>query len=612
MRIDIVRSRSRAHATVERVVAPTPRDELLLALRMGTRARNAEPARSSASRSRTSPSDATRCARWPRTCCVRRSSCRATPHVGAPVRPLAWQAPGRRSSWPRRRLAWIALAQADLDRARRCGAVSLAVRAGRVDRARGLRARVDRRKPRARDVGRRRWPTMHGVAPAIAIAHARGAARGVVLGRAQSPREWVTQWRMLLVARGWPGAAPLAGAQFEAQQAFDRLLEDFARVGTSSAARAARGTRRVARRRARNTIFQPQGPRRAPIVIMGLLEAASVTFDALWVAGLSGRSDGRPRRSPIPVAAGVAARARRAALERGARALLRARADRAARSLRADVVMSAPAVMRRLPTRPVAARRGDAWPADDANPLADDSVTRIAACESRSSRCATIARRRSHRGGAPAGAGAIAAQSDCPFKAMAQYRLRVEPWPDAAEGLSAERARPARARDDGDVLDESFGRTTRSSRSTRHALRERIDAAAAGGAATDPARRAGSAAAASSRPPRRCGCRRSRRTGSRAFERPRPPFTVSRTEAQGHRRAGRPHVSPEARSRGRVCPTAAARSSTTRRASSIPTRTWFTPSTALAAARRVPTSRSQARDAAGRRQRRRLWAAQGR
>jgi RecB family exonuclease len=35
------------------------------------------------------------------------------------------------------------------------------------------------------------------------------------------------------------------------------------------------------------------------------------------------------------------------------------------------------------------------------------------------------------------GAGIIAAQSDCPFRATARYRMRVEPWPDAAEGLNA-------------------------------------------------------------------------------------------------------------------------------------------------------------------------------
>src|SRR4030095_2347098 len=35
------------------------------------------------------------------------------------------------------------------------------------------------------------------------------------------------------------------------------------------------------------------------------------------------------------------------------------------------------------------------------------------------------------------GAGVVAAQSDCPFRATARYRLRVEPWPEPAEGLKA-------------------------------------------------------------------------------------------------------------------------------------------------------------------------------
>src|SRR5690606_27129221 len=36
----------------------------------------------------------------------------------------------------------------------------------------------------------------------------------------------------------------------------------------------------------------------------------------------------------------------------------------------------------------------------------------------------------------PGGAGMIEAQSSCPFRALAQYRLRAEAWPKPAMGLS--------------------------------------------------------------------------------------------------------------------------------------------------------------------------------
>jgi hypothetical protein len=36
---------------------------------------------------------------------------------------------------------------------------------------------------------------------------------------------------------------------------------------------------------------------------------------------------------------------------------------------------------------------------------------------------------------APGGAGLVVAQSDCPFRATAKYRLKVEPWPYAIDGL---------------------------------------------------------------------------------------------------------------------------------------------------------------------------------
>jgi RecB family exonuclease len=65
-----------------------------------------------------------------------------------------------------------------------------------------------------------------------------------------------------------------------------------------------------------------------------------------------------------------------------------------------------------------------------------DSADAIAAAR----QCETIADERAPAlaaGRVRGGAGVIAAQSDCPFRATARYRLRVEPWPEAAEGLNA-------------------------------------------------------------------------------------------------------------------------------------------------------------------------------
>jgi probable DNA repair protein len=361
-----------------------------------------------------------------------------------------------------------------------------------------------------------------------AASRMRDALSSVVLTRPQSPREWVTQWRTLLSRAGWPGATPLAGAAFEAQQAFDRALEDFARIGQVEARLRPHEALGALRDVAARTVFQPQGPA-ASVVIAGMLEAASITFDALWVAGMSSQQWPPPPR-PNPLLPIAWQRERGVPRSSAARELAFARVltQRLVRCAPV-VVASAPAMLADFPTRPSALVEGD-WPQAPTKPAPDDSVTRISAtktCESvRDDYAPPLS-----PGEVAGGAGAIAAQSDCPFKAMAQYRLRVEPWPDAAEGLSpSERGQLVHAMMaafwNGVVTHDTLVALDAT------ALRERIDAAAQAALREIPSSRWQAlppviAAAEALRLPEIAA------GWIEGFERPRPPFTVLRAEAKG-------------------------------------------------------------------------------
>jgi len=523
MRIDIVVSEV-AEPAIERVVAPTAHDELLLAFEWARKRVNAEPGAlvGIALQDLGERRDEVHALAEEALCPELQLPGHAD--VGRPYdislgRPLA------DNPIVAAALGLIALAQGDLSRAEAAALFRSPFVPGEWTERAGceLAWLVD---SRARVTWADAMATMARLAPTVA-SRMRDAAAGVVLTRAQSPRDWVMQWRLLLSRAGWPGAAPLAGALFEAQQAFDGLLEDFARVGHVEARLRPHAALGVLRDVASSTIFQPQGPA-ASIVICGFLEAASVTFDALWIAGLSSQQWPPPPR-PNPLLPVAWQRERGVPRSSAARELSYARGltERLARCS-PIVVVSAPAVLADYPTRPSSLVEGE-WPAMT-RPLPDDSVTRIAAAKSiesvRDERAPPLT-----PGEVAGGAGAIASQSDCPFKAMAQYRLRVEPWPDAAEGLSAsERGQLVHA------MMATFWMDLKTHHALvaldAEALRQRIDAAAREALRQIPASRWNAlppviASAEALRLPEIAA------QWIETFERPRPPFTVSRAEAKG-------------------------------------------------------------------------------
>lgn len=248
-----------------------------------------------------------------------------------------------------------------------------------------------------------------------------------------TPREWADAWRAWLAAAGWPGQRPLDSGEYQAREAWERALMEFTSLGTVMArADATRATAALCAL-VEETLFQPEGSG-APIQIMGVLEAGGLTFDALWVAGLAAdRWPPAPAPNPLlPIAWQRERNVPRATAQREleyARALT-ARLAQAAPEVvfssaagEEDYALSPSALIldyaeRAAPQKPTPWWRTIAGGVS-LETVDDDRAPLLAAGST-----------------APGGSRIVAAQSDCPFQAVARCRLGAEAWPMPGAGLS--------------------------------------------------------------------------------------------------------------------------------------------------------------------------------
>ena len=262
----------------------------------------------------------------------------------------------------------------------------------------------------------------------------RTAREGLRRPAPQSPRHWSSHWRGLLERCGWPGSESLSSIEFAARNAWEKLLEEFARIGALDTRMTSATALSTLGELARRDIFQPKTPP-AAISIMGILEATGLPFDALWVAGLSAQR-WPPAPQPNPFLPIGWQRDRNVPRSSAARELAYARA------LTASLTQAAPSVVLSY------AETSDGEPCapsaliDATVPTLDEDLDGLPSADviAAARQCEAIADERAPAlpsGKVRGGARLIAAQSDCPFRATACFRLRVEPWPEAAEGLNA-------------------------------------------------------------------------------------------------------------------------------------------------------------------------------
>lgn len=264
--------------------------------------------------------------------------------------------------------------------------------------------------------------------------HWRRAREAVRLPVRATPREWAECWRRWLDAVGWLEGRALDSAEFQALGAWNDLVADFVRLAAVTPQLSREEALAALLRAARTQTFQPEAPG-ARIRILGLLEASGLAFDALWVAGFA--ADSWPQvPSPNPLIPIAWQR------DRGVPRSSPERELEYARRLTAGLSHAAPEVVfsyaakaddhERLPSPLVAGLP----------PFAGSTEHPASTVEAQFAARPILERIQDFRMPAlppgsriPGGAGMLDAQSACPFRAAACYRLGAKEWPRAASVL---------------------------------------------------------------------------------------------------------------------------------------------------------------------------------
>ncbi|HVN35002.1 MAG TPA: PD-(D/E)XK nuclease family protein [Casimicrobiaceae bacterium] len=260
----------------------------------------------------------------------------------------------------------------------------------------------------------------------------RGARDAMPLPGALTPREWTGFWSAWLGATGWPGDRQLSSAEWQARQLWDSLLGEFAGFGMLAPRISAADAVRWLAALADDHVFQPESPA-ARVQILGGLEAAGLPLDALWITGLAAEAWPRAPR-PNPLLPLAWQRERNAPHATAARELAYAQALTAQWAHGAAEVVFSHARNADDHERSVSLLVQAALPLDAAVPhtTAELQFTEAPKQEAtRDDHAPTLEAGTRIRGGA----NLLDAQSNCPFQAIARFRLGVERWPRLATAL---------------------------------------------------------------------------------------------------------------------------------------------------------------------------------
>jgi probable DNA repair protein len=273
-------------------------------------------------------------------------------------------------------------------------------------------------------------------APTLAeLLEAYAAFRKARLFGAQSPGDWARAFGDALALLGFPGERGLDSAEYQTLKKWHEVLAQFAgldRVVPRMGFAEALGR---LRRMAAATIFQPETPP-VPVQVLGVLEAAGMAFDHLWVMGLSDEAwPVLPRANPfIPLRsqrrAGVPNVSPGSALE------LAQRLTEEWLWGAAEVVLSHPRREgdRDLAASPLITRVAEGRPAAPECAAWRDAIQRAATLERFADpRAPAFAADRPARGGASL----LKDQAACPFRAFARHRLGAEGIESPHAGLDA-------------------------------------------------------------------------------------------------------------------------------------------------------------------------------
>lgn len=101
----------------------------------------------------------------------------------------------------------------------------------------------------------------------------------------QLPSAWAEGFARGLMALGWPGDRPLDSEEYQTVEAWRELLSALSSLDEVTVRMDYAEAFSTLMRMAGERIFQPKMPE-VPVQVMGLLEAAGLEFDGLWITGL--------------------------------------------------------------------------------------------------------------------------------------------------------------------------------------------------------------------------------------------------------------------------------------------------------------------------------------
>jgi len=260
-----------------------------------------------------------------------------------------------------------------------------------------------------------------------------GRLRARLPTRAMKPRDWVSAWTSWLETLGWPGARPLDSAEWQARDAWNALLLEFALLDEVAPTLDAASAFHTVRALAREKIWAPQSGT-APVQILGVLEASGLAFDALWLAGFSAET-WPPAPNPNPFLPLAWQRSRGTPRASPAMQLDYARA------LVTGFEAAAPTVVvsyaREINEAPQAVSPLFAdWPALEHTGRGERLRDRIASLTVRPAPWRDDAGPPLPIADAGGGTSVIESQSACPFQAFARFRLGARAWEKPDEGLT--------------------------------------------------------------------------------------------------------------------------------------------------------------------------------
>jgi len=253
----------------------------------------------------------------------------------------------------------------------------------------------------------------------------------------QSPHDWAQHFSAVLEAAGTPERS-LDSDEYQVRAKLNETLGEFARLSLVTRRMGPHEALARLRRLCADTLFQPEAPggeMRAPVQVLGLLEAAGIGFDALWVSGLT--DDKWPLRAHpdpfLPVQlqrkAGIPESAAETSL-----ALDRRRTEGWLHA--ADEVVLSWALReedRDLLPSPLIAEIAAGVPEVPAVASHIDSIFRAGKIETYTDDKAPALRERAVTGGTRL----LSDQAACPFRAYAHHRLRAERLDSPEPGLDA-------------------------------------------------------------------------------------------------------------------------------------------------------------------------------